>query len=92
MGHKRIKIQKKDKDMNKILKTVLANTDFQKRNCSDKSQENALEKLLGLAETTSIAIKLYQNYLLRVFTLSWFNRLARSKRLMKSHSIKVLME
>lgn len=43
--------------MNKILKTVLVNTDFQKRNCSDKNQEIALEKLLGLAETTSIAIK-----------------------------------
>lgn len=43
--------------MNKILKTVLAHTDFQKRNCSDKNQEIALEKLLGLAETTSIAIK-----------------------------------
>lgn len=43
--------------MNKILKTVLANTDFQKRICSDKSQQIALEKTLGLGETTSIAIK-----------------------------------
>ena len=92
MDHKRKKIQKKDKDMNKILNTVFINADYQKRNCPDKSRQIAFENTLGLGETTSIAIKLYQNYLLRVFTLSWFNRLARSKRLMKSHSIKVLME
>ena len=78
--------------MNKILKTVLANTDFQKRNCSDKSQEIALEKLLGLAETTSIAIKAVPKLLAVSILLSWCNRFARSKRLMKSHSIKVLME
>ncbi len=33
-----VQIQKKDKDMNKILNTVFINTDYQKRNYPDKSQ------------------------------------------------------
>lgn len=74
--NKGVKIQKKDKDMNKILKTVLANTDFQKRICSDNSQQVAFEKTLGLGEKTLIAIKavpklLAVSILLSLGSIAW---------------------